>query len=136
MAIQTIGVDSFSHFIDLQGKVDADNIAMVSPRNAGGVVRAILVKEGQSVRKGQLVLRLDDALAQQQVASAQSQLGGIEAQVKLTQSVYERQQNLWKNNIGTEVQVLTAKTNAENAAAQLKAARAQVSLAQEAARTG
>ena len=133
VAVEPIGNDSFSHYIDLQGKIDAQNVAMVSPRGTGGVVRSIHVKQGQRVSKGQLVLRLDNAIAQQQVDAALAQIPGIEAQVKLAQSVYERQQNLWKNNIGTEVQVLQAKTNAENAAAQLKAAQANLRMAQESA---
>lgn len=133
VAIETIGADSFSHFIDLQGKIDAQNVAMVAPRNAGGVVRSIHVKQGQAVRKGQLILQLDNSIANQQVQAAQTQIAGLQAQVKLAESVYERQQNLWKNNIGTEVQVLQAKTNAESANAQLKAAQANVKLAQESA---
>lgn len=133
VSVATIGTDSFSHFVDLQGKVDAVNVAMVAPRGQGGVVRAVNVRQGQAVSKGQLILRLDNALAAQQLAAAETQIAGIEAQVKLAQSVYERTQNLWKNNIGTEVQVLQAKTNAENAAAQLNAAKANVQLAREAA---
>ena len=132
VALTTIGTDSFSHFIDLQGKVDAQNVAMVAPRGQGGVVRAIYVKQGQAVKKGQLILKVDNAVALQQLEGVKSQIAGIEAQLKLAESVYQRQQNLWKDNIGTEVQVLQAKTNAENAAAQLKAAQAQVGVAQEA----
>lgn len=133
VSVTTIGTDSFSHFVDLQGKVDAVNVAMVAPRGQGGVVRAVNVKQGQAVSKGQLVLRLDNALASQQLAAAETQIAGLESQLKLAQSVYERTQNLWKNNIGTEVQVLQAKTNAEGAQAQLNAAKANVQLAREAA---
>jgi len=131
VALATIGADSFSHFIDLQGKIDAQNVAMVSPRGPGGVVRAVYVKQGQSVRQGQLVLKLDNAIALQQLEATRSQIAGLESQVKLAESIYQRQQNLWKDNIGTEVQVLQAKTNAENAAAQLKAAQGQVKVAEE-----
>ncbi|MFN4312747.1 MAG: efflux RND transporter periplasmic adaptor subunit [Chitinophagaceae bacterium] len=131
VALETVGTDSFSHFIDLQGRIDAQNVVMVSPRGSGGVVRAVLVKQGQRVSKGQLLLRLDDAIAQQQVDAAATQIPGLEAQLKLAQSVYERQMNLWKNNIGTEVQVLQAKTTAENAEAQLKAAKANLQLSKE-----
>lgn len=131
VALETVGTDSFSHFIDLQGRIDAQNVVMVSPRGTGGVVRAVLVKQGQRVSKGQLLLRLDDAIAQQQVDAAATQIPGLEAQLKLAQSVYERQMNLWKNNIGTEVQVLQAKTAAENAEAQLKAAKANLQLSKE-----
>ena len=133
VAISTIGSDSFSHYIDLQGKIDAQNVAMVAPRGQGGVVRAIYVKQGQAVKKGQLIMKLDNTIALQQVDAVKSQIAGLEAQVKLAESIYQRQQNLWKDNIGTEVQVLQAKTNAENAAAQLNAAKAQVRVAQESA---
>ena len=131
VTLTTIGIDTFTHFIDLQGKIDAENVAYVAPRGQGGTVKAIFVKEGQNIRKGQLVLKLDDAIARQRVAAAQQQIAGLESQVKLAQSVYERQQNLWKQNIGTEVQVLQAKTNAEAIQSQLNAARANVRLAQE-----
>jgi membrane fusion protein (multidrug efflux system) len=55
------------------------------------------------------------------VSEAEQGIAGLESQAKLAQSVYERRQNLWKQNIGSEVEVLTAKTNAEAAAAQLNA---------------
>ncbi|HEX5653385.1 MAG TPA: efflux RND transporter periplasmic adaptor subunit [Chitinophagaceae bacterium] len=131
VAVDTVRVQDFSHYIELQGKVDAKNVAYVAPRGPGGAVKAIYVTRGQNVRKGQLILKLDDAIARQQVAAAQQAIAGLEAQAKLAQSVYERQQNLWRQNIGTEVQVLQAKTNAEAAQSQLSAARANVRLAQE-----
>jgi|ThiBioDrversion3_1041553.scaffolds.fasta_scaffold40482_2 membrane fusion protein (multidrug efflux system) len=131
VALQTIGSDSFQHFIDLQGRIDAVNVAMVSPRGMGGVIRSIHVKPGQNVSKGQLIMRLDNALASQQLQQARQQIAGLEADLKLKQSIYERQQNLWKSNIGTEVQVLQAKTAVEAAASQLAAARAGVGTAQE-----
>lgn len=133
VSIETIGSDSFSHYIDVQGKIDAQNVAMVAPQGQGGVVRSILVRPGQKVGKGQLILKLDDAIARQQVSAAQQQIGGIRAQLAQAQSIYERQQNLWKNNIGTEVQVLNAKTNVEALQSQLNAAQANVRLTQESA---
>lgn len=131
VGIATIGTDSFSHYIDLQGKIDAENVAYVAPRGPGGVVKAIYVKTGNRVRQGQLVIKLDDALARQGVVAAQQQIGGIKAQLEQAQSIYQRQQNLWRQNIGTEVQVLNAKTNVEALQSQLRAAEANVRLAQE-----
>lgn len=133
VSVESVGTDSFSHFIDLQGKIDAQNVGMVFPRGQGGVVRSVLVRPGQFVGKGQLVLTLDNAIAVQQVNAAKSQIPGIEAQVNLAKSVYEKQQNLWSNNIGTEVQVLQAKTNYENAVAQLQSVHANIRTLQEAA---
>ena len=132
VSVDTVRIRDFSHYIDLQGKVDAKNVAYVAPRNGGGIVKGLYVSKGQNVRKGQLLVKMDDAIARQQVVSAQQQLSGLESQAKLAQSVYERQQNLWKQNIGTEVQVLQAKTNAEAAQSALNSARAGVRLAQEA----
>lgn len=131
VTIETIASDSFNHFIDLQGKIDAQNIAMVSPKGQGGVITGVYVKQGQRVSKGQLILKLDNAIAQQSVVAAQQQIGGIKAQLAQAQSIYERQQNLWKQNIGTEIQVLNAKTNVEAMQSQLRSAEANVRLAQE-----
>lgn len=133
VTIEKIGVDDFSHYIDLQGRVDAQNTAMVAPTSQGGVVRSIHVRQGQPVRKGQLILKLDNTLGRQQVVQARQQISGLEADLKLKQSLYQRQQNLWKNNIGTEVQVMQAKTAVDAASSALRAARASVSLAEESA---
>jgi membrane fusion protein, multidrug efflux system len=131
VSVAPVTKQDFVHYIELQGRVDAKNIAYVGPRGMGGQVKAVYVTEGQTVRKGQMLLKLDDAVARQQLSAAENQVAGLESQAKLTQSVYERQQNLWKQNIGTEVQVLQARTAAEAASAQLNAARAQASQARE-----
>ena len=131
VTLQTVGTDSFSHFINLQAKIDAENVVYVAPSGQGGIVKAVYVQSGSRVSKGQLILRLDDAIARQGVVTAQQQIGGIKAQVAQAQSIYERQQNLWKQNIGTEVQVLNAKTNLESLQSQLYAAEANVKMAQE-----
>jgi membrane fusion protein, multidrug efflux system len=131
VSVDTLRISDFTHFIELQGKIDADGIAYVAPTGQGGLVKAVYVKLGNRVNKGQLILKLDDALARQGVVAAQQQIGGIKAQLAQAQSIYERQQNLWKENIGTEIQVLNAKTAVETLQSQLRAAQAMVGQAQE-----
>lgn len=131
VTVGTITTDTFTHYIDLQGKVDAQNVAYVAPRGQGGVVRAIYVKEGDMVQKGQLILKLDDVILQQSAVAAQQQIGGVKAQLAQAQSIYQRQQNLWKQNIGTEIQVLNAKTNVDALQSQLNAVEANARVAQE-----
>jgi len=131
VSIQTLSKDSFEHYIDLQGIIDARNVAYVSPRGAGGMVTAVFVKEGDRVTKGQTILKLDATLYQQQVVAAEQQIGGIKAQLEQAQSIYERQQNLWKSNIGTEVQVMNAKTALESLKSQYNAASENIKLAKE-----
>jgi membrane fusion protein, multidrug efflux system len=132
VALATIGADTFTHFIDLQGKVDAQNVAYAAPRNGqGGLVRQVFVKQGDVVRKGQVLLKLDDAVQRQQVAQAEQQISGVAAKYEQAKSVYQRRQNLWKENIGTELEVLNAKTDMDNAQSALNAAKVGVDLAKE-----
>lgn len=131
VTLTKIATGAFNHSVDLQGKVDAMNVVYVAPRGQGGVVKAVLVKNGDRVKKGQLLLRLDDVLARQALVAAEQQISGIQAQLDQANSIYERQQNLWKQNIGTEVQVLNAKTNAEALKSQLSSANANIKLARE-----
>ena len=49
----------FTHYIELQGKVDASDIVIVTPRGAPAQVRQIHVKRGDVVKKGQLLLKLE-----------------------------------------------------------------------------
>lgn len=135
VAIAPVEQKEFNHFIELQGKIEADNISYIAPRGMGGMVKAVYVKQGQSVSKGQLLLKLDDAIMQQQVVAARQQLGGIKTQLNYAKDVLQRQQNLWNQGIGTEVQLISAKTNVEGLENQLKAAQEQVNVAMEQART-
>lgn len=131
VTIQPVGSNAFDHYIDLQGKIDAKNSAYVAPKGMGGVVRAIYVKQGDRVSKGQTLAKLDDAVQRQQVIAAEQQTGQIQAQLKLAQTTYERQKNLWANNIGAEIQVIQAKTNVDALTSQLRAAEAQIQQARE-----
>ncbi len=131
VSVDTLRIQPFSHFIELQGKIDAEGMAYVAPSGQGGQVKAVYVKAGQKVNKGQLILKLDDALARQGVVAAQQQTGQLKARLTQAQTVYERYQNLWKQNIGAEIQVINAKADVDALAAQLRAAQAQVGLAQE-----
>lgn len=131
VTIKPIGPGAFNHFIDLRGKIDAYNVANVAPRGQGGFVKAVYVKQGDQVKKGEVLLKLDDAVLRQSLTAAQQQLSGVKAQLDQAQSIYQRQQNLWKQNIGTEIQVLNAKTNMEALQSQYNAAKANISLAQE-----
>lgn len=131
VSVDTIRTADFSHFIELQGKIDAEGISYVAPKGQGGLVKAVYVKNGQRVNKGQLVVKLDDAMARQSVIAAQQQTGQLKARLVQAQTVYERYENLWKQNIGAEIQVINAKADVDALAAQLRAAQAQVVMAQE-----
>lgn len=126
VAVSPITAQDFTHFIELQGKVESESVSFVTPRAGGGQVKNLFVKRGDLVKKGQLLLQLDNSLIKQSAAAASQNLETIKSQAALAKSVYEKQKNLWDQNIGSEIQLLTAKTNAEALASQLKAATEQL----------
>ncbi|MES2328062.1 MAG: efflux RND transporter periplasmic adaptor subunit [Bacteroidota bacterium] len=122
---------NFSHYIDLQGRVDAEDISYISPRLGGGQVRAIYVKRGDYVKKGQLLLKLDDAIVKQQIAASKQGTETLKTQITLAKDVYNRRNNLWKQGIGTEIELITARTNVESLEKQLAAANENIKVQQE-----
>lgn len=105
VSIETLTPIVFNHFIDVQGSVTADQEIIVTPKLPGTVTR-ILVKVGDKVRQGQLLAELDDALMRQNLSALQTQLD-------FTTTLFNKQKSLWDQNIGTEVQYLSAKTQKE-----------------------
>lgn len=131
VAIDTLRIADFKHYIELQGKIDAEGMAYVSPKGQGGVVKAIYVKAGQRVGRGQLILKLDDAVARQQVTLAQQNVAQTRTRLAQAQTVYERYKGLWEQNIGSEIQVINAKADVDALQSQLNGAMAGVRVAQE-----
>jgi membrane fusion protein (multidrug efflux system) len=119
VALTTLAPTSFTHFIDLQGDVEAVNTSYISPRGNGGVVREVYIKQGDHVNQGQLLLKLDDAVQRQQVANAQTQLA-------YAKDLYQRRKNLWDQKIGMEVDLVNAKNQVDQAESQLKIAQEQL----------
>ena len=110
----------FKSYVEVQGKVDAQENVQVSPEMPG-VITALYVRAGQNVSKGQLLAQLDDKVLRQNVAQLQTQLD-------LAKTLYQRQKNLWDQQIGTEVQYLNAKTQKEGLEKQMAVLRSQISM--------
>ena len=130
VAIQTLAVTDFTHYIELQGRVDAENVSFVTPRGGPGQVKALFIKQGQIVKKGQLLLKLDDAIIQQNLVAARQGLESIKTQLAYAKNIYQRQKNLWDQGIGTEVQLITAKNNVNTLENQLRASEENVKAVQ------
>ena len=68
------------------------NVALCgSPRGMAGVVKALC--KGDVVRKGQILAKLDDAVARQQVAAIVQQTDVLRTQLNLAKTALQRQQN-------------------------------------------
>jgi membrane fusion protein (multidrug efflux system) len=120
VSVQPVVVEDFVHYVDLQGKIDADQISYIAPPNGqGGVVVALYVKEGERVKKGQRILQMDDRLLRQQIKVSETQLG-------LARELYQRTQKLWEQNIGSEIQLLQSKTQVEALERSIATAQEQI----------
>jgi len=58
VTLSQINTQPFNHYIEVQGKLDGDENVTVTSKNMG-VVTAIYVKEGDAVKKGQVLASLD-----------------------------------------------------------------------------
>ena len=121
-----LAAQTFNHYIDLQGKIESESVSYVTARSRGGQVKGLFVKRGDVVPKGKLLLKLDDAIQRQALIAAEQGLETLKTQLSFAKTLYQKQKNLWEQNIGSEIQLLTAKTNADALASQLKAAAEQV----------
>lgn len=117
VAVQEVQPTDFKSYIEVQATVSGDENINATPQ-APGVVRAVHVKAGQHVGRGQLLATLDASAVEQQIKAQQAQL-------TLVKQVYEKQQKLWSQNIGSEMQLLTAKANYESSQKQYEALVAQ-----------
>lgn len=106
VAVDTLRLMDFTHYIELQGKVDANDVVMVTPRGMPAQVKQLYIHRGDMVREGQLLAKLDDAILQQQ-------LDGLKVQLAYAENLYNRQKALWDQGIGTEVQLISAKNNVD-----------------------
>lgn len=130
VSLTALQLQPFKHYLALQGMVDNKNVTYITPTGQGGQIKSIYVKQGDHVKKGQLILKLDDAVATENVIAVKEQIGSVKAQLELAKSLYQRQKNLWDQHIGTEVQLLQYKTNVEALQNQLNTIQANVNAAQ------
>jgi RND family efflux transporter MFP subunit len=106
VVITDAAVKSFAHYLDIQGKIDAEENITISAKMPATVTK-ILVKAGKQVRTGELLAELDNSAI----------LAGIEelkTGMQLANTLYEKQKSLWDQKIGTEVQYLQAKSQKES----------------------
>lgn len=101
----TANHEVFNHYLELQGNVSTKNVLVIYPEY-NGVLTNVYVKEGQKVSKGQLLAKIDDGGLSQQLAQ-------LKIQSDLAKTTFDRQERLWNQKIGSEIQYLQAKSNYE-----------------------
>jgi RND family efflux transporter MFP subunit len=120
VAISEIAPQKFLHYIEVQGKIDGDDNIGVSAKTVGYITK-IYVKQGQAVKKGQLLATLDDQIYLKTLKQATDELAFVS-------DIYNKQKNLWDQKIGSEIQYLTAKNNKEMAENQINTLKEQIEM--------
>ncbi|MCU4158083.1 efflux RND transporter periplasmic adaptor subunit [Carboxylicivirga sp. A043] len=111
----------YEHFVDVTGQVETDKNIIISPEAAGKIV-SIHVKEGDKVRKGDVLARLNTEMTQRSLRQ-------VEINLQLATTTFERQADLWEQNIGSEMEYLQAKSSKDALEQQKEALEAQLDLA-------
>jgi RND family efflux transporter MFP subunit len=109
----------FTHYLDLQGNVTTKDLLVIYPEYSG-ILTNVYVREGQWVNKGEVLGKIDDGGLSQQLAQ-------LKIQLELAKTTFERQQRLWDQKIGSEMQYLQAKSNYEAQAMAIGQLEQQVS---------
>lgn len=115
VSTQTAHKTVFKHYLNLQGNVKTRQNMLLYPE-VPGILKTIHVREGNAVKKGQILAVIDDG-------GLSKQLEQLESQKALAKTIFERQERLWAQKIGSEIEFLKAQTNyisQKNAVAQLK----------------
>ena len=108
----------FERFIALQANVAADEMVTASSET-GGRITSLKVREGQYVKRGQLIATTD-------LEAVNNQIAELDKSLELAVDVFNRQKRLWDQNIGSEIQFLQAKNNKERLEKSLESVRFQL----------
>jgi len=126
--------------LNASGYVTARRRATVSSKVTGKVLQ-VFIEEGQSVRKGQVLARLDDsqtraalAFAEAQVAAARKSATQDQARLHEAELNLERRQRLMKEQVVGRAEVDTAQADVDSLKARIAYAQEQISVAETQAR--
>ena len=111
----------FTHFVEVTGSVLSKKNVNISAET-GGRILDIPAIEGMRMSKGQVLAKIDSE-------SIQRSIEELENNLSLARTVFEKQERLWKQKIGTEIQYLEAKSRKEGLEKSLASLRTQMAKA-------
>lgn len=120
VSVEKIKPSLFKHYIDIQGSIESLENVMVGSAMGGQIVR-VNVKEGDVVNVGQVLAETDSRIIRESLAQ-------LENGYQLAKTTFERQQRLWDQKIGSEIQYLQAKTQFESLEKNKAALQAQLDM--------
>ncbi len=107
----------FTHFVEVTGSVLSKKNVSISAETAGRILEVPVI-EGMRVSAGQLLARID-------AESIERNIEEMESSLELATTIYQKQERLWNQKIGTEIQYLEAKNRKEGLEKSLAAMKTQ-----------
>ncbi|MDI6624387.1 MAG: efflux RND transporter periplasmic adaptor subunit [Brevundimonas sp.] len=118
-------VQAVQDWDEFTGRFEATQSVEVRAR-VGGYISGVHFRDGDYVRRGQLLFTLDPRPAQAALASARAQLSQAQAQLTLAQSELERAETLLESQAVSQAEVDTRRGALQTAQAAIAAANANV----------
>lgn len=113
VSVEVLTPTLFEHCIDINGQIDADQNVTYSAK-VPAVVASIAVKSGDKVTAGQLLAELDNK-------TVKAELDALKKSFELVKTLFEKQSDLWAQQVGSEIQYLEAKNRKETMERQMQA---------------
>ena len=120
VTVLEVSPETFVHSFEALGKVEADRSVNLLPE-MGGQIKRVLVSEGDRVAAGQTLIELDNSVMR-------SSLDEVKKSLSLATTLFEKQERLWKQGIGSEVQYLQAKSNKESLEQRIQTVQNQLAM--------
>ena len=114
--------DTFSHFINANGTVEAVQEAFISPETNGQITR-IFVEEGERVKEGELMAKLNTSVIE-------SNIEEVKTNLELARETFQKQKRLWEDSVGSEMQYLEAKNRKETLENRLETLQEQLDMSE------
>ena len=129
--LQTLATASISRTIPITGTLRPAQQALVRAK-ASGELRELLVREGENVRAGQVLARIDTTDFETRIREREAQLRSTEAQLEQARRTLAHNRQLFDKGFISQSALDTATLNTDAAAGNRDAANAQLVLARKA----
>lgn len=121
ITVQPVEKKDFEEFTEVAGTIATKGTFNASPE-MGGTIRTMNFKEGDNIRSGQLVAKIDNEPYLKQKEE-------LLLQLNLAKDIFQRRDNLWKQKIGSELDYISAKNQVEALEKSLSSLETQVAKA-------
>lgn len=111
-------IGAFTHFVEVTGSVLSKKNVSISAETSGRILE-VPVMEGSRVSKGQILAKID-------AESIQRNIEEMENSLQLATTIFQKQERLWNQKIGTEIQFLEAKNRKEGLEKNLASMKTQL----------